>query len=69
MFSERLLFRPANCEFHPKILKKKLNQVNRAIQRDELTFLHSVPRILALKTVHVNTGTHAYLGHNPWHIW
>ncbi len=31
--------------------------------------LNSVPKIVALITVHTNTDSSAYVGHNPWHMW
>ncbi len=31
-------------------------------------FLHSVPKIVALITVPVNTGAPAYVGQNSWHM-
>ncbi len=30
--------------------------------------IHSVPKIVALITVCSNTGVHAHVGHNSWHM-
>ncbi len=34
----------------------------------EFWVVHSVPKIVALLTVHANKGARTYVGHNSWHM-